>query len=280
MVNPEHGLWLPSLYKTGIKIEDAIEYEIVGIYSTLRHERSDNAIAPNIVFVPDNSIGYIENLLSGPSNTGFTNSFEAPILVGTVVIPNGGIRPVQQALRREIGSAASFFRFYDQGYGAVHASLSFLHSGMGWVLVFSSFAWLICVFIFTSYFVKRKKLESMLLHNIGISRRKRFTWIFIQSAIIIIFAYGIVINAIEPLYGGFMDTIIYTSENVPKAPRYMIFLDDEYIEGTRNDMPLSKSPAAPRSAAIGSMILLLGVSAVITVRISKIKSLNDGKDVA
>jgi hypothetical protein len=222
------------------------------------------------VIVPDRSVGGIEG-------SGFTRlqiPYTPPILIDTVVIPNGEVDTVRSMINERIGGYGRFFRFYDQGYSSVRETMTNLFIGLTWIFAFSSVGWVVAVIIFSLYFIKRKRPESVLLHAIGIGKAKRFKWIFIQSAVIIILAQGIAVVAIYPQYETIMDTVISTAKDFTNPDRYVIFSDSEDAEGIRNEMPINKDPLAPVVAAGIGMVLLLAIAAKLTEQVSTIESLN------
>jgi len=265
--------WIPSMYNSDLEISDLIEFTIVGIYNTLRIDRSEHAIAPNTIFIPDNSI----STLDGEPKGKFDTLFQAPLLADAVIIPNGKINDIKNVIDSILPGYGGLFRFYDQGYNSVRLALGNLRFGMSWILVLSAVGWVAVLIIFLLFYVTRKRKEAALLYNIGISRFKRLMWICTQCCIIILASLGISIAVSLPIYGDILDIAAGTAQEFTDSFRDLT-LSDAADSGLRSRIPLDRSPLALIITVTGTSVITLVAAISLSARSVTFKSLSAVKE--
>jgi hypothetical protein len=262
-------LWIPSLYSSDLEVTGPAGHTIVGIYHTLTTDTSEYALSPSMVIIPDNSIGE----LKGEPASRFDTSRRPLLLSDAVIVPNGKI---QETIERIDGVAEGYgglFRFYDQGYESLMRALLNLRFGLAWILVLAAAGWLVVMFLFLMFYVVRKKRETVVLHAIGVSRRKRFGWIFAQCAVLIFLAAGISLAVALPLYGDILTTTGKYAESFTASFRDLT-LSDAADSGVRQAMPLVASPRSLIVTAAGATALLLIGAGRMSARASVFNSLD------
>jgi hypothetical protein len=247
------AVWIPSMYSHDLEISQPIEYTVVGIYNSFTRQFDDYAISPNTVIIPDKSFGSLE----GEPVSRFYIPAHVPLLHDALTAPNGRIEETRAAINGIADGFGYMFRFYDQGYDGLKATLSNLRAGLSWVLVLSAASWGSVAFLFSMFYIARKRKEASVLHAVGVSRKKRIGWVFIQCAVLIILALCISLAAVMPIYGGIMDTVAAAAEEFTLSFRDLT-LSDAVDEGIRSRIPLKESvPALIIAAAAGTLLMLI-----------------------
>ena len=246
-------VWYPGIYHPAQGLTEPEGYEIVGIFDTIAFELSDYAIPSNMIIVPSASAPEIRPLID------YIPDFDPPILK-TVIVPNKDLANIRRQLESSPENYGIFFRYYDQGFSAVLHSMTNLRTGMAWILALTLAGWVLAAIIFIVFFVDRKKQESRLLYAFGVGNVKRFCWVFIQAAIIIIISQGISVAAAMTFYEDILNTAAQAAEDFTDPDRYMLFSDSSDAEGIRNPMPIFTYPAAMAVSAISGALVLLVVS--------------------
>jgi len=262
--------WIPSLYNASLEISQPTEFSIVGIYNTLRADRSEHAILPNTVIIPDNSFGTVE----GEPVSLFDTTFRAPLLSDSMILPNGRIQETRDAINEIADGYGGLFRYYDQGYDSLRLALGNLRFGMTWILVLSAASWAAVLLIFLMFYVLRKRKEAALLYAIGVSRTKRFSWIFAQCAFLILLSLGISIAVSLPLYGDILDIAAGTAQAFTDSFRDLT-LSDAADAGLRSRIPLDRSPIALIITVAGATVLTLVSAGLLSSHSTKFKSLSE-----
>ena len=243
--------WIPSFYYPTMELTEPMEYEIIGIFKSLPIEQSDQAISANMVIIPDNSIGWVEPA-SDPTAAYYDYQ---PPLTQTIIVPNGDVAETLEQINALTGGYGMFFRFYDQGFTAVLASMTNLRTGMAWIFALTVVGWVLAALIFISFYIGRKHQEARLLYAMGVGGKKRLAWVMVQAAVVIVVSCGLAVGASLPLYANILERAAVAVEDFTNPDRYAIFSDASEAEGIRNPMPLYTYPYI--------MVVSVGACAII-----------------
>jgi len=253
--------WIPSVYQRDLEISVPEEFTVVGIYNTIRTDRNEYAIPPNTVIIPNSSFGE----LTGEPASIFDTSGRAPILLNSLIVPNGRINETKDVISSIVPGYGGLFRFFDQGYDSLITTLGNLRFGMTWILTLTAAGWLVVLFIFLMFYVARKRKEGALLYALGVSRAKRFIWIFTQCATLILVALGISIAVSLPLYGDILDIAAGVAQEFTDSFRNLT-LSEAADSGLRNRIPLDRSPLALIITVAGASLITLITAGFLTKR--------------
>jgi hypothetical protein len=262
--------WIPTVYQRGLEISTPEEFTIVGIYNTTRADRSEYAVHPNTVIIPNNSFGE----LAGEPISIFDTSRSAPILLNRLIVPNGRINETKALIDSIADGYGSLFRFYDQGYNSLLRALGNLRFGMSWILALSAASWIAVLVIFLMFYVTRKRKEASLLYDIGISKLGRFGWVFTQCAVLVLVALGLSIAVSLPIYGDILDVAAGIAQEFTDSFRDLR-LSDAADSGLRSNIPLDRSPVALLVTVAGAAIITLFTAGLLSARSSAFKSLSE-----
>jgi len=136
---------------------------------------------------------------------------------------------------------------------------------MTWILTLTAAGWLVVLFIFLMFYVARKRKEGALLYALGVSRAKRFIWIFTQCATLILVALGISIAVSLPLYGDILDIAAGVAQEFTDSFRNLT-LSEAADSGLRNRIPLDRSPLALIITVAGASLITLITAGFLTKR--------------
>jgi hypothetical protein len=301
--------WHPNPYHPYLAMTEPTEYRIVGIYSGPTQEMNDNAISPNTVIIPASSFSGIESDALGGLEARSANSLladvfgrnagsttvggeslqpgvgqppptirYAPPVLDTIIIPNGSLDEAKAQIETMAGWCAPFFRYYDQGYATLKPVLANLRVSLAWVLCLSAVGWVVALVMFSLFYIGRKRKETSLLSGIGVGRAECALWVFAQGALVVALSCCIVIGVSLPLYGDVLDESVSASREYTDSLRDYTLSDAETV-GVQLILPVEKEPAGVFAAAVGELVLLLAVSALLSLRVSKRRSLSERKEV-
>jgi len=266
-------------------ITDPMEFEVIGKFSAPRAEHSEYAIHPNAIFIPDNAIpefpfivpemtptlqrvldeegvSFDEWLLPRP----LIDPWRISIL-NTIVLPNGRNQEFADAVNAILPEYAAFFRIYDQGYSIVRGALDNLLRGGTLIIILCFAGWLIAMLVFCLFYVLRKRKEAGLLYALGVNKKHRFRWLFVQCLIVIILSQIIAFGAASLLYERTVDYAIDAAENAVDG-RVAIFSDAVMAEdGVESEFTIRRNPHAIPLAVAGQSIILLLISGGISAAI-------------
>jgi hypothetical protein len=262
-------IWVPSLYNPALDVTEPIDYTIIGIFNTLLLDSGDYVIPPNTVVIPDRSFEGV----AGEPISRFHVPEHVPLLVDGLIISNGQIDEARNAINGVLDNYAGMFRFYDQGYGTLRTALTNLRFGMSWILSLAIASWATVMFLFITFYVARKRREAAVLYALGISRIKRFIWVFVQSVVVLLVALGISLAISMPLYETILDNAAVITEEFTLSFRDMR-LSDAADAGLRSRMPLDKSIHSLIIVSTGSTLLLLVVSGFFSMKSVLFESLS------
>ena len=267
----DKSFWVPSQYDPSLPLTKPIDYEIVGIYEVQRAEAGDFALSPNMVIIPDNSISDVPGTA--------VSRFDIPIypmpLIGdSLIAPNGKTLETREQINSIAAGYGNLFKFYDQGYRVLMDTYYNMRFGMSWILALALFGWTAVAVMFLLFYVKRKRNEAELLQAIGIGKRERFKWVFVQCVAIIFFAQVITLIVTLPIYGSILETATKAVMIFTTGFRDMI-LSDAVEAGVRRELPLDRSPVALIITTLIGMGILLTATALITKRTVTFIALND-----
>lgn len=144
---------------------DSQTYEIIGIYRQSNLWEADSySVTPNTVFVPNAS-------LAGPCLTR-----EAGVLY-TLVLENGGIEAVEQALRDQ-GYPESVLLYFDSGYGEISGTLESFRKSTVQLFAAACVTWAAALAAYLALFVFRQRRNVGLMLSLGAGKRaaKDFVW--------------------------------------------------------------------------------------------------------
>lgn len=144
---------------------DSQTYEIIGIYRQSNLWEADSySVTPNTVIVPNAS-------LAGPCLTR-----EAGVLY-TLVLENGGIEAVEQALRDQ-GYSESVLVYFDSGYGEISGTLESFRKSTVQLFAAACVTWVTALAAYLALFVFRQRRSVGLMLSLGAGKRaaKDFIW--------------------------------------------------------------------------------------------------------
>ena len=319
--NNQNVFWYTLAYSPYTMISEPIEYEVIGLVTAPENELTDHAIPINAVFIPDNSFGGPEFVLpheltgdfeatlrdSGmtqdewvrevwmPSDTSYTP------LLNTIIVPNGKNDDFLDTVESILPEYSGFFRIYDQGYLIVRNALDTLLRGGTIVFALCIAGWVISALIFALFYILRKRKEAELLYALGVSRKHRFRWLFVQFLIVIIIsqciAFGVstALNDVALTYA--YDMIVTGTEETAEpengaedgsddgaapgealtTPEADSDVVEEADETSRAEM--RRSPYAIPAAIAGQTLLLLITAGCISGMLvqSRTKTIKQGK---
>ena len=260
--NRDYRSWLPmGMYIPGMAESGPIDFEIIGIYHTQHSSGMSSgdhhAIPVNTVIIPDKSFdgfpaaqedGAFSEVLRGDSNP----------LMNTIIVPNGKNDEFRESINALIPGYGNFFRLYDQGYSFVKSALDNLKGNALMIFWLCLAGWLISVIVFCLFFALRKKKEAGLLFAIGVGKKNRFSWVFMQCAIVIIIAQAASLGASMQFYGGIVEYAVEAAESgVPAGSG--AFSDTAVAEdGAMQEFAVTPVGfAVPASAAVQTFALLM-----------------------
>jgi hypothetical protein len=271
MMMGNESAWVATPYYYPMALTEPLAYRIVGIYTGLTQEMNDYAVSPNTVFIPAVSF---EGLDGEPMNA--WQHYEAPLL-HTIIVPNGRISETKVLIAETAEGYDMFFRFYDQGYSALKAVLVNLRISMVWVLALSAAAWVVAAVMFSLFYIGRKRQEAALLYAVGVGRKRRIRWVFIQCAVVIVLAQGIIAGAALPLYGNIVDAAVDAAEAFTDTYRDYTLSEMNEAGGMQLRLPIDKTPAGLVTAAAGQLALLIMTAGALSARVARQRPLGTEK---
>ena len=227
----------------------------------------------NTIFIPDNAFEGFPNL--PPTD----NRAESPLL-NMIILPNGNNEDFWQTINKLSPEYSRFFEIHDQGYSIIKSTLDSLFTGSVLVYILCGLIWGTCILIFCLFYISRKKKEAGFLYALGINKKHRFRWIFLQCAFLIIIAHTAAFGASSLFYQNVLD---YTVEMVidNTSTDSMEFSDGAVSEAAAiHNIIINKNPfAIPLSIGLTTIILLF-IAGNISAHISRqgIQSLR-GKEI-
>jgi len=263
--------WIPSLYHKGLELSTPTEFTIVGIVNTLRQDRTEYAILPNTVIIPNNSFTVV---LEGEPFSDFDTSGRSPLLADGMIVPNGRISETREIINNIAPGFGGLFRFFDQGYDSLKLALGNLRFGMSWILAMSASGWIAVLIIFQMFYVTRKRKEAALLYAIGVNKVNRFFWVFIQCSVLVLIALGISIAVSLPLYGDILEIAAGTAQAFTDSFRDLT-LSDAADSGLRSKIPLERSPGALIVTVTGGALITFIIAGLLTGRSVAFKSMGE-----
>jgi hypothetical protein len=253
--------WPPNPYHPKMNLTDALDFTVVGIYTGLTQEMNDHAISPNTVFIPAASFAGVGGLPSA----GLHNLYDPPLL-DTIIIPNGFVSEVSALIEETAEGYGAFFKFYDQGYSALKPVLSNLRFGMTWVLAFAAVVWVIILFMFSLFYIGRKRQETRLLFAFGVNKARRRRWVFIQCAVVIVLAQGLIAASAWPMYENILDTVVSAAETFTDTYRDYRLSEMNEAGGLQLRLPLDKTALGFLWTLAGETALLLLIAGIYSAR--------------
>jgi len=122
-------------------------------------------------------------------------------------------------------------------------------------LVIAVAGWAVAIGMFCLLYIGRKRREAAILHAMGINRKKRFRWVFIQCAVIIILAQAAALGAAVPVFGSAVDAAVSMSRD--DTERDVLFSDAGDTEGF--EISIEKDPLPLIILAAVQVIMLFAV---------------------
>jgi acid phosphatase family membrane protein YuiD len=250
--------WLPGGFVSGMReAAEPLDFVVVGLYNAPmpRHENDPHGIPINTLFIPDNAFTGFEE--GGQTFTWHDDRAESPML-NVIVVPNGHNEAFRQSINALIPGYGNFFRFYDQGYSVVRPALDNLLRNGWFIFALCLAGWLIAAAVLCLFFVLRRKREAGLLYALGINRRDRFRWVFVQCLVVIVAAQVIAFTLSMVFYEDILDRTV--ARAFAEAPASASLFTDAFIaeDGVQRDLEVLRSPLAiPLGAVAGFVVLLL-----------------------
>ena len=268
--------WHPEKYYPGLPVSGRLEYEIIGIY-TSPQSYGDFTISSDTVIIPAGSFDGFTGYTPPERKYTFYDSdnksyklYDAPMLQ-TFIIPNGGMDEARAKIY-EIApeGRAGYFRFYDQGYSVLKPAFASIRSGTTFILAIAAAGWAVAVSLFCLLYIGRKRREAAILHALGLSKKKRFRWIYIQCAVIIVIAQVAALGAALPVYDTAVDAAVSMSRD--DTERDVIFSDVGDSEGI--EISIDKDQAALIAIAAAQVLILFTVVWFVSRRAAVFKALD------
>jgi len=268
-----HTFWTPSRYSPNLEISGPIEYKVIGIYNIVTANHGDYVISPNTVIIPDKSFSDV----SGEPLSRFDVPRFIPLLADGMIVPNGQVGKTIGIIDGIADGYGAFLKFYDQGYDTLKAALANLRLGMAWILALSCVGWAAVAFLFSMFFVSRKRKEAAVLHAIGVKRGERFQWVFVQCAVVILLAAVLSFAASQPLYDKILEITGDAAEAFTVSFRNLT-LSDAAETGIRNRIPIAPQPLALLFTTIGGAVLMFAISGFVSAKSVVFRSLDERRD--
>jgi len=253
--------WVQNPYHPNLELTAPVEYEIIGIYGSIRHDQDDHGISPNTVIIPATSFDGID----GAPVVRIDSQYSSPLL-DAIIVPNEMIKEAKVAISSVADGYGEFFRFYDQGYSTFKPVLSNLRIGMTGIAALAAAGWAIAVLMFSLFYIRRKKSEAALLYALGVGRNMRFRWVFSQSAIIILLAQVVVLAATMMLFDSILDNVISVAVAFTESYRDFSLSEMVVAGGFQISLPLDKTMLGLIVSAVGMTVLMLVTAGLITQR--------------
>jgi len=251
--------WVQNPYHPSLELTEPMEFEIIGIFSCIRHDQNDHGVSPNTVFIPSTSFGGIDG---APVNR-IDSQYGSPVL-DAIIIPNEKITESKAAISSIADGYGEFFRFYDQGYSTFKPVLSNLRIGMTGITALAAAGWAIAVIMFSLFYIRRKKNEATLLYALGVSKNMRFRWVFSQSAIVILLAQVILLAATTMLFDRLLDNVIAVAVSFTESYRDFSLSEMIIAGGFQISLPLDKTPLGLILSAVMMTLIMLVTAGYIT----------------
>ena len=256
--------WFPGSYEFGARETGPISFKIVGIYnSPLPLSGHPHEIPLNTVFIPDKSFDGFPSPPSYPQHRS-----ESPLL-NMIIVPNGGNDAFEQAISELTPEYMHLFRIFDQGYSSVKPVFDILMTGSVLVFIMCAAIWIASAALCCLFYVMRKKKEAGVLYALGINRKRRSGWVFLQCGILILTAQTAAFGVTASVYQNVLDYAVETAVS-SAAAESSDFSDGVPInDRTEQSIIVNADPlAVPLSAGFGAVALLVTAGG-ITKRISR-----------
>jgi len=275
-------------------ISEPMEFEVIGKFSAPMEDESEQAIASNAIFIPDNAvaefpfivpemtdtlrrsldergIGFDEWLFGEWPATGYLyprNDFRRMAVFNTIIVPNGEIEAFSDAINAILPGYAAFFRIYDQGFSTVSGALDNLLRNGTVILVLCLAGWLIAVLVFCLFYIQRKGKEAGLLYALGVSKKHRFRWLFVQCLIVIVLSQAIAFGVSSVLYERTVDFAIDAAQYA--GPEQAAIFTDAVMaqDGAVYEFHITRDPWAIPLTIAGASIVLLIISGAMATSIA------------
>ena len=269
------SIWLPVAYDPRTPISDPQMFKIVGIYRGPSQEMNDHAIYLNTVIIPSSSYSQQEYTLEGAWRV--RNQYYPPVL-DTIIVPNGEINETRTVIDSLTEGYSRFFRFYDQGYSSLKPVLANLRTGMTWILTLAFVGWGVAAVMFSLFYVNRKKHDTAMLEAIGVRKARRFRWVFVQCAAVIIIAQCIILGVTTQVYSEVLDSVVSASESFTGSYRDYTLSEMDESGGLQLTLPLDRTTLGLILTSTGQTIALLATAWCLSLTAAKSRSLAAWKE--
>jgi len=264
--------WQPGGFVSGVQESEFYEFEIIGIYFAppARIENDPQGIPLNTIFIPDKAFAGFEPVMTdGELRMWGDDRAESPFL-NTIVVPNGRIEEFRRNINALIPGYGNFFMFYDQGYSTVRSALDNLLRN-GWFIFVLCFAgWCIAALVFCLFFILRKRKETDLLYALGVRRKDRFRWVFVQCVIVIVLAQGIAYVVSDRFYEQILDyaverTFVAEEDEATPFADAAVIADGISYEAEIQQQPMT-IPLATGAVSIALLMMAGGMAKSVAKR--------------
>ena len=266
-------------------VTEPMEFEVIGKFSTPSVDESEQAIPPNAIFIPDNSVAEFPFIVPELTDTLQQSLDEAGMsfdewlntnilrqemedmglpryisILNTIIIPNGENQAFADAVNAILPDYSAFFRIYDQGFSTVGGAIDNLMRSGTLILILCGAGWIIALLVFCLFYILRKRKEAGLLYALGINKKHRFRWLFVQCIVIVVLSQVIAFGVSSALYERTVDFAIEAAESA--APEQVADFTDAVIadDGEEIEFTICRDPYAIPIAAAGQLAILLLIS--------------------
>ena len=274
-------MWMTGGFRPGMWKTEPMTFEIVGIYESRRptHWEFDPHIIPlNTLIIPDNALANLPvdeidpRILRAKAPVVDTPdtiirlhdlpSALAPML-NMVIIPNGEEAAFRETIFNLMPGYAGLFRIYDQGYSFMRPAMENMLSNTTFIFALCLAGWLLAVIVFCLFYVSRKKKEAGLLYALGIRKKDRFRWVFMQIVIVVITAQIIAFGVSTAFYEQILDFAVNAS--FAQVPETTAFSDGNItVEGAQRELDVLRDPLAiPLGVGVSAVALLISAGVMV-----------------
>jgi hypothetical protein len=279
--NNMRRMWMTGGFSPGMRESEFMVFEIIGIYESPRpaiYEYDAHIIPRNTLIILDNAIAVLPRdgtdpmalraqapALVTPEQIMRLHDLPTPLapMLNVITIPNGENETFREMVIDLMPEYAGLFHIYDQGYSVVRPAMENLLSNTSVIFALCLAGWLLAVIVFCLFYVLRMKKEAGLLYALGIRKRDRYRWVYMQCAVVVLAAFIFAFAASALLYEHILGFAVDAS--FARIPEATAFSDGNITaEGTQREIDVLRNPLAiPFGVGAGVAVTLLFVGVVV-----------------